>query len=304
MERVGCSTSGAGPGFWPSRSHPWSVRPSAWILMPTCSPRRRGTPSSEAVANIRWVQDLAEQIPELDLGLFRLVTFGQSFHRTDRERVAEAVYELLEPGGSVALVAHTADDRSEPPGPGRPRIPHHEIRSLIDRYLGSRRRAARVSSSLPLTVGRTPWAGPASAAGVRSSLPDGRTSSRTPTASWPTTCRCRLLPPTSSPTDCPVSRATSGRFWRSGLRRVFSGIGPATPRSSSPRSPASPLATEDLTWPPRLDLVAGARHCRQLLSVPVTNGRGSRSRLEARTAGCARAKRPHSEEPKRCQTTS
>ncbi|MGB7053410.1 MAG: class I SAM-dependent methyltransferase [Acidimicrobiales bacterium] len=97
----------------------------------------------EAVANIRWVQGLAEQIPELDLGLFRLVTFGQSFHRTDRERVAEAVYELLEPGGSVALVAHTADDRSEPPGPGQPRIPHHEIRSLIDRYLGSRRRAGQ-----------------------------------------------------------------------------------------------------------------------------------------------------------------
>jgi len=97
----------------------------------------------EGVANIRWVQGLAEQIAELDLGPLRLVTFGQSFHRTDRERVAEAVYDLLEPGGSVALVAHTVDDRPEPPGPGQPRIPHNEIRSLIDRYLGLRRRAGQ-----------------------------------------------------------------------------------------------------------------------------------------------------------------
>jgi SAM-dependent methyltransferase len=97
----------------------------------------------QGVANIRWVQGLAEQIPELDLGVFRLVTFGQSFHRMDWERVAEAVYDLLEPGGNVALVAHAADDRPEPPGPGQPQIPHNEIRSLIDRYLGSRRRAGQ-----------------------------------------------------------------------------------------------------------------------------------------------------------------
>jgi SAM-dependent methyltransferase len=102
----------------------------------------------EGVANIRWVQGLAEQIPDLDLGTFRLVTFGQSFHRTDREAVAEAVYDLLVPGGSVALLAHTVDDRPEPPGPGQPRIPHKEIESLIDRYLGARRRAGQGFQSI------------------------------------------------------------------------------------------------------------------------------------------------------------
>src|ERR1019366_5480734 len=69
------------------------------------------------VANVQWVQALAEQIPELALGTFRLVTFGQSFHRTERERVAEAVYDLLEPGGSIVLVAHTIDGRPQPLGP-------------------------------------------------------------------------------------------------------------------------------------------------------------------------------------------
>jgi SAM-dependent methyltransferase len=95
------------------------------------------------VANVKWVHALAEQIPELDLGPFRLVTFGQSFHRTDRERVAEAVYDLLEPGGNIALLAPTVDGRPEPEGPGYPKIPHEEIRSLINRYLGPRLRSGQ-----------------------------------------------------------------------------------------------------------------------------------------------------------------
>ena len=95
------------------------------------------------VANVQWVEALAEQIPELDLGTFRLVTFGQSFHRTDWERVAEAVFDVLEPGGNIALVAHTVEGRPEPAGPGLPKIPHEAIRSLVDKYLGPKPRAGR-----------------------------------------------------------------------------------------------------------------------------------------------------------------
>jgi len=95
------------------------------------------------IANIRWVQVLAEDIPALDLGRFKLVTFGQSFHWTDRERVAEAVYEILEPGGALALIAHVHAGRPEPSGPGEPPIPHDAIRALIDHYLGPRRRAGQ-----------------------------------------------------------------------------------------------------------------------------------------------------------------
>jgi SAM-dependent methyltransferase len=95
------------------------------------------------VTNVRWVQGLAEQIPDLNLGTLKLVTFGQSFHRTNRELVAEAVYDLLEPGGSIALVAHTVEDRPQPLGPGYPVIPHGEIETLIDAYLGPRRRSGQ-----------------------------------------------------------------------------------------------------------------------------------------------------------------
>jgi SAM-dependent methyltransferase len=101
-------------------------------------------------SNIRWVQGLAEQIPDFDLGKFRLVTFGQSFHRTDREPVAEAVYDLLEPGGCIVLLAPTVEGRPKPPGPGYPEIPHEAIRSLIDKYLGPKRRAGQGFAGPPV----------------------------------------------------------------------------------------------------------------------------------------------------------
>lgn len=99
--------------------------------------------AAAGIANVRWVRALAEHIPTLDLGIFRLVTFGQSFHWTDRERVAEAVYEILEPGGALALIVHTHAGRPQPIGPGHPPIPHDAIRALIERELGPQRRAGQ-----------------------------------------------------------------------------------------------------------------------------------------------------------------
>jgi SAM-dependent methyltransferase len=92
---------------------------------------------------VRWVSGLAEELPALGLGSFRLVTFGQSFHWTDRERVAESVYDLLEPGSALALVVHTVPGRPTPDGPGPPPIPHDAIRAVVERYLGPRRRVGK-----------------------------------------------------------------------------------------------------------------------------------------------------------------
>jgi len=72
------------------------------------------------------------------------VTFGQSFHWTDEQRVAETVYDLLEPGGALALIVHTVAGRPRPyPGPGVPPIPHDEIRALVEKYLGTTRRVGQ-----------------------------------------------------------------------------------------------------------------------------------------------------------------
>src|SRR5262249_2014051 len=114
-----------------------------------------------------WVRALAEDIPTLGLGTFRLVTFGQSFHWTDRERVAEAVHDILEPGGALALVGHVWEDRPEPPGPGHPKIPHEAIRALITTYLGPRRRGGQGfttmhADSYDVALGRTRFGRPCS----------------------------------------------------------------------------------------------------------------------------------------------
>lgn len=103
------------------------------------------------LGNIRWVRAVAEDLPlDLEPGSLRLVTFGQSFHWTDRERVAEVVFDLLEPGGTLALTAHTIEGHPAPAtGPGHPRIPHDEINALIRRYLGDRRRAGQGLAAPP-----------------------------------------------------------------------------------------------------------------------------------------------------------
>jgi SAM-dependent methyltransferase len=97
----------------------------------------------QGIANIRWVQAVAEDLPEAAPGPYRLITFGQSFHWTDEARVAEALYDMLEPGGALALIVHAVEDRPAPPSPGPPPIPHVEIRALVEKYLGSTRRAGQ-----------------------------------------------------------------------------------------------------------------------------------------------------------------
>lgn len=95
------------------------------------------------ITNIHWVRAPAEDLPGAAPGPYRLVTFGQSFHWTDEARVAEAVYDLLEPGGALALIVHTVEGRPVPPSPGPPPIPHAEIEALVEAYLGSTKRAGQ-----------------------------------------------------------------------------------------------------------------------------------------------------------------
>jgi hypothetical protein len=104
-------------------------------------PELRNTSISRAaddkgVVNICWVQGLAEDLPAVAPGPYRLVTFGQSFHWTDEQHVAETVYDMLEPGGALVLIVHTATGRPRPPDPGVPPIPHDEIKALVAKYLG------------------------------------------------------------------------------------------------------------------------------------------------------------------------
>ncbi len=108
----------------------------------------RRAAGQRGITNIRWVQALAEDLPAAAPGPYRLVTFGQSFHWTDEQRVAETIYDLLEPDGVLALIVHTVAGRPRPPDPGVPPIPHDEIRALVEKYLGSIRRAGQGTTAV------------------------------------------------------------------------------------------------------------------------------------------------------------
>ena len=95
------------------------------------------------VTNARWVHALAEDLPA-GLGTFRVATFAQSFHWMDRDRVASAVRDRLEPGGAFVQVSAWADGLPEPDRPlPHPRPPHAAIKELVTRYLGPVRRAGQ-----------------------------------------------------------------------------------------------------------------------------------------------------------------
>lgn len=85
--------------------------------------------------NVTWIEARAEDLATLALPAPRLVTFGQSIHWTDRQPVLAQVYELLQPGGAVALIAPAIEHGTPPVDPPAPPIPHDQIESLIGRYL-------------------------------------------------------------------------------------------------------------------------------------------------------------------------
>ena len=101
----------------------------------------RSHAAAAGLSSVEFIRATAEELPELGLGPLRVVTFGQSFHRTNRLVVAEAVYQLLEPGGSLVLISHDPT-RPAPPAPaGTSPIPHEQIRELITTFLNSELRS-------------------------------------------------------------------------------------------------------------------------------------------------------------------
>ena len=100
--------------------------------------------ADEVIQNADWVQMRAEDLPGA-LGIFRVISFGQSFHWMDRLRVASAVREMLHADGAVVQVDlwHTSPpDLPLPSGPYPP-IPEGAIDALRRRWLGPDRRAGR-----------------------------------------------------------------------------------------------------------------------------------------------------------------
>jgi SAM-dependent methyltransferase len=60
--------------------------------------------SLAGVTNIEWVRGRSEELSP-SLGTFRLVTMGESFHWMDQQATLEALYDLVDLDGGVAVVA-------------------------------------------------------------------------------------------------------------------------------------------------------------------------------------------------------
>lgn len=102
----------------------------------------------EGVVRATWMRERAETLPA-GLGVFRVITFGASFHWMDRPRVARAVRTMLTPGGVVVQVdapGYRPDALLRETGHGRlryPPPPDSAIEELRRRYLGPDRRAGQ-----------------------------------------------------------------------------------------------------------------------------------------------------------------
>jgi SAM-dependent methyltransferase len=157
---------GSGPGtlavqLAPLFEHVTVLEPDADMLA-----EARAHASASGLTAVDFVRATAEEVPRLGMPPMRVATFGQSFHRTDRLRAASAVYEVLEPGGSMVLVVH--DPTRPPPSqrPEAPPIPHEDVHRLIRGYLGSELRSgARPATAYSAerfedTLVRTPFGSP------------------------------------------------------------------------------------------------------------------------------------------------
>lgn len=87
----------------------------------------------EGLSNIVLKQMRAEEISS-NLGRFHMVVFGASFHWTDRLKVANLVYDLLEPGGHLILICYPGVNTENAPWA-------FEIQKVVEKHLGTIRRA-------------------------------------------------------------------------------------------------------------------------------------------------------------------
>ena len=88
-----------------------------------------------AAPNERFVHLRAETLPA-GLGTFRVITLAQSFHWFACDGIARVLREMLERGGALVFVGATTHE-------GEGNVPRAEIAKLIERRLGSEKRAGQ-----------------------------------------------------------------------------------------------------------------------------------------------------------------
>ena len=129
--------------------------------------------TDQNVANATWVRLRAEELPA-GLGLFRVITFAQSFHWMDRPRVAAAVRTMID---SVGVVVHV--DSGHRGLLWYPPLPEAAIEDLRVRWLGGDRRAGQSIRNTSPSGEPEVFAAAGFAAPTVVGVPDGRLLERT-----------------------------------------------------------------------------------------------------------------------------
>jgi SAM-dependent methyltransferase len=93
----------------------------------------RRSAAVDRLSNARFVCMRAEQLPA-ELGCFRVAVFAQSFHWLDRDRVADAVMRMLEPGGLCVLIYAWTLRGDNVAGSRNPLPPYDAMTELVSRH--------------------------------------------------------------------------------------------------------------------------------------------------------------------------
>nr|WP_324609103.1 methyltransferase domain-containing protein [Streptomyces sp. MUSC 125] len=96
---------------------------------------RRRAALTPAAGRTRWVGIRAEDLLD-GLGTFTVAVFAQSFHRMDREKVAQTAHGMLRPGGALVHVSDLKTRSRTVDGLPYPPVPYVDIGVLVKRYLG------------------------------------------------------------------------------------------------------------------------------------------------------------------------
>lgn len=133
---------GCGPGTVALALAPYFAEVVGADPDPDMLARARRRAERLGVRNASWTQARAEDLPP-GLGVFRAVLFAQSFHWTDRERVAAKVFGLLQPGGAFVHMSDLKEPPAEPAPLPHAAPPSERIAALVRAYLGEVRRAGQ-----------------------------------------------------------------------------------------------------------------------------------------------------------------
>jgi ubiquinone/menaquinone biosynthesis C-methylase UbiE len=109
----------------------------------------RDLATRQGLLNVRLLQAGSEDL-SADLGSFRLVVMGESFHWMNRDQVLQELSPLVEKGGGIALIGPAHGFVLTGEGPPKAKLPWQQVvDDVLSRYVGARRRHPRSNPNEP-----------------------------------------------------------------------------------------------------------------------------------------------------------